>query len=356
MKKSTKKSSNRSMLFLAELRWLAQWPSARIKNQPKIRLNPEIIKDNLYVIYAKEMVRAGFINQADLYYFDIRYQKEKIEVEDGIIVHTFNQIDDCFDKLKSFYNFVFYRGNYNEWNDVLKKTKADKYLFYAADSKYWPRFFDQKYLDIIYLDENDQKHKINKLFPKSRIVILDKTVNPDIFYPSKDGKKNYDICYPGNFMPWKEHGILFSAINKIKEKDKIKIICPGKTFDRRKTIEIWAKKYGVNVILPESLPPKELAQVMRQSKIGVIPNELDANPRTITEMIACGLPIVANKNLTGGLKLINKNTGLKTSVDNLPKVIEQLIKNYNKYSTAKYFKKYFLPAAATKHNFIDPLK
>tara|TARA_B100000989_G_C19519440_1_gene463385 strand:+ start:297 stop:1445 length:1149 start_codon:yes stop_codon:yes gene_type:complete len=54
----------------------------------------------------------------------------------------------------------------------------------------------------------------------------------------------------------------------------------------------------------------ELKKSYQQSKFIFLPNYADASPRVLSEAMATGLPALINRNILGGWKYINQNTGV----------------------------------------------
>lgn len=71
-----------------------------------------------------------------------------------------------------------------------------------------------------------------------------------------------------------------------------------------------------------------------------LPNILDASPRVLTEALCHNLPCLVNKNIVGGWKYVNKNTGeffsSEKDFENSLKILLNNMKD-NKYSPRKYF-------------------
>ena len=57
------------------------------------------------------------------------------------------------------------------------------------------------------------------------------------------------------------------------------------------------------------IPYEELKKMYNKCKFIFLPNEKDASPRVLTEAMATDLPALINKNILGGWKYINSETG-----------------------------------------------
>ena len=84
----------------------------------------------------------------------------------------------------------------------------------------------------------------------------------------------------------------------------------------------------------------DLKKKYNQSRFIFIPNEKDASPRVLTEALATNIPCLVNKNILGGWKYVNEETGeFFTNEKDIEKPLDILldkIKN-KKYSPRDYF-------------------
>jgi len=352
---NTKKND---LLFLWTFRWKNQLSNNKdiVQNQ-NFNWHDIEIQDDYYFQYSRELIKNNFIDKANFCFFDARFKKEIKEIYPKIFVYIFPSIESCLKDLEGNYKLLITRGNFDEFNPLLDTIKKDVSIFYAGYREFIPTYIPIEKFDIIWVDSLKQLKIGKNKFPNNKWVFLKKTVNSNIFYNDKNIEKKYDICYPAqHFAPFKNHELLFSSISRMKNKKDITVICPGK-YDLKfslSEVNLWAKMHDINVSFPGFLSSDDLAQTMRQSKIGVIPSEKEGNPRIITEMIACGLPIVANKNLSSGLDYITSQTGVASSLDNFTKNLEKLLKNYKKYSPEKYFIKNLSSEKVVKECLIDP--
>lgn len=90
----------------------------------------------------------------------------------------------------------------------------------------------------------------------------------------------------------------------------------------------------------EMLKYDVLCKSYKQSRFIFIPNKADASPRVLTEALCSDLPCLINKNILGGWKYINDNTGeFFTDENDLEVALNKLLPKIkeNKYSPRKYF-------------------
>lgn len=88
----------------------------------------------------------------------------------------------------------------------------------------------------------------------------------------------------------------------------------------------------------------EFIKSINQSKFTFLPNTMDASPRTLTESLCLNKPVLVNKNIIGGWKYVNKNTGEFFSDENdLRENLSYLLDNYSNYQPRKYFSNNYGP-------------
>ena len=92
------------------------------------------------------------------------------------------------------------------------------------------------------------------------------------------------------------------------------------------------EKYKDKIIVTDFLDYFDLQEKMRQSKFLFVPNIYDASPRVVSECISKNIPVLMNKNIIGGSKYINYNTGelfidehdIKNALNNLLNKIDYI--------------------------------
>jgi len=343
-------TKNKKLIILWTLRGLIK------KIDGKVFINPKSKTSDLYAILAKGLIDKKIVDQAELIWIDPRAIKKNGYVYPNVKMRIFNSTKEAEKALdKESCEYLFIRGNYSEFSKISNSIVAGFKMFYAADPEYWPTFWPKNYFDLIFVDEKDQVIQGQKKYPKTKVTLLDKPVNTKIFKPQKI-KKIYDVCYIGNFIFWKNHQLLFSALEKIKNSHKIKVVCVGRTYNRDNELKIAAWKYHLNIKFINEADQEMVAKIINQSKCGVIVSEKDANPRTINETLACGVPLVVSDNLVGGKRAIKSTTGIISKNQDLPQKIAWMIKNYKKFKPAKYYNKNFNVDKVIKNCFLKNLK
>tara|TARA_B100000787_G_C16197105_1_gene301751 strand:- start:2217 stop:2822 length:606 start_codon:yes stop_codon:yes gene_type:complete len=95
---------------------------------------------------------------------------------------------------------------------------------------------------------------------------------------------------------------------------------------------------NINIEVTKKLDYYTLAKKYDECKLIFIPNIHDASPRVLCESLAHDLRCLVNKNLVGGWKYVNENTGeFFTNEKDFEEKIDKILNNYDSYSPRKYF-------------------
>lgn len=295
-------------------------------------------RDDIYVYLAENLIKEGIVSEAIFVYNDHPLiNKKEIKIAPKVRGFFMSSIDQKY--LKQKYWGVFVRGNWIEHKEFVKSLDYERSFFYAADNDFLPTQVDAKIFGTIFIDEKYQANIVKKKFPKTKAIIFDKPIKTEIFKPRKC-KKVYDLCYVANWRQWKFHNMLFSALLKLNKKGKkLKIALVGKIAPHDRELNIMLYKYKINAHIYEMVDQDKVSDIINKSKFTCQLAEIDANPRSLTESLACGVPVLANKDLSAGIRLINNQTGKKVALSSLDKGIEYMLANYKKYQAYEYFKK-----------------
>ena len=143
-------------------------------------------------------------------------------------------------------------------------------------------------------------------------------VNLEKFYPVKSieekqilrGKKGFSandfiLIYTAEFIPRKNHKLLFDILPKLKNKiPTLKIIFCGKG-ELLENYKEFAKKNTMDYVIFTGYT-KEVADYCRLSDVLVMPSLQEGLPMAMIEAIATGLPVVASK-IRGHIDVIASN-------------------------------------------------
>jgi glycosyltransferase involved in cell wall biosynthesis len=283
------------------------------------------------------MIECGFADKADMVFVNAHLHKQyvKIKLSRNVCLHFCPGKKD-YKNLDDKYKTIFIRGNYNEYPDVLAKVDYGGLIYYAADSDFYPKCIDPKRIDLFLADEKSHAREIEEKYPGVKTHIFDKIIDESVFKPVK-AKKEFDICFTANFSPWKNHNLLCSQIKKSQTNPRVVFV--GNLLGQEQRVKTLAWKYGINAVFTGLVEPTEAAKFLSKSKLSVFPQELDANPRTLTESLAAGIPVVVNSEMTGGVRLVNNLTGVKTKPEKMHLAIKAMMKDYKKYKPDEYYKK-----------------
>lgn len=96
--------------------------------------------------------------------------------------------------------------------------------------------------------------------------------------------------------------------------------------------------YGNLCIMKEFMSQKELIKTYQQTKCLLLPNTVDASPRILTEALSCDCRCLVNKEILGGWKYVNENTGeFFTNKEDFETSMIKIFNNYNEYNPSEYF-------------------
>ena len=94
---------------------------------------------------------------------------------------------------------------------------------------------------------------------------------------------------------------------------------------------------------------KDMLKLYDQAKFLFLPNEADASPRVLTECLSIDLPCLVNKNIIGGWKYVNNNTGeFFTNETDVKESVTKLMSNIDKYEPRKYIVENYGPINSGK--------
>ena len=88
----------------------------------------------------------------------------------------------------------------------------------------------------------------------------------------------------------------------------------------------------------DKLEWNDLVTKYKETKFIFIPSIADASPRVITEALCLDLPIIVNKNILGGWKYVNEQTGVFfNDLNDFEYNLGILLKNMDTYTPRQYF-------------------
>jgi glycosyltransferase involved in cell wall biosynthesis len=214
-------------------------------------------------------------------------------------------------------DLIICRGGFKYYDCINKRFPKAKKVYYGAGARFYPTTGYEKY-DLFLTDSNAQLIKIRK---KGKNVALFIKPAATLFKPFKT-KKKFDICFIANAAQAriKRHKLFLQSFAK----SKLSILNLGGT---NKKLVALARKLGVNIKWDGWSLRKNLPQKISKCRVGVCcSTNYDSCPRVIPEYLACGVPIVATKNMNFWHdKYIVPGTGLLVREDRLLHGVKKLL-------------------------------
>ena len=202
-------------------------------------------------------------------------------------------------------DIIIARGGFNENWGICKKFPDAKKVYYGAGVRYKPQ---KGNWDLILVDSAKQQKKI----PGSKLFV--KPAADNLFYPM-DVEKKYDVCFMANAtqMDIKRHKLAFNSLRNFK------VLHLGLSNDKIKgyknvTVGGWHRR-------------RKLPKLISQCRVGLIcSTDYDSCPRVLTEYLACGIPVVATRNMNfWHEKYVNPDTGILCGDDDIAKSIRKVL-------------------------------
>lgn len=131
------------------------------------------------------------------------------------------------------------------------------------------------------------------------------TVDKSVFRPGSCGERDIDFLFAGQFIRRKGLGDLLEALRLCQKRGhSFRVALAGGLR------EDWAVGIPEEVEVLGWLRPYEQAQVMRRSKVLVLPSRLDHWGVVVLEAAQCGCLLVVSDQVGAGAELVNQKNGL----------------------------------------------
>ena len=177
--------------------------------------------------------------------------------------------------------------------------------------------------------------KRNKV-PPERVVLNPYGADPEKFYPDDNIKKTYTGIMVGDFRSHKQQHLIIENWSKVKGK----LLLIGRTHPPlgqppyvqkcRKLISRFDLSNRVKI--QDFVAHDELPRIINSAEIGIHVGQGESASRSVTEMMACGLPMVVLKKYRSNVEWV-KDGGLKVEPNTIGTAV-----NYLKNNPAKYRK------------------
>lgn len=173
-----------------------------------------------------------------------------------------------------------------------------------------------RFADLVAPVSEDLAAQIQTIEPRARIQPVDNVVDTDVFHPASGRhRRALDEAEPARLLTVaalsakKGHGDLFEALAQLLRKRPVILDLVGDG-ERRAELEHQARRLGLSdaVRFRGELPKEEVAAIMRESDVFVLPSRFENLPCVLIEAMASGLPAVATD--VGGVKELATGDGL----------------------------------------------
>lgn len=171
------------------------------------------------------------------------------------------------------------------------------------------------------------------------------------FYPMPDVEKKYDffiVTWAGD-IKHKRWDLVVQLIEELCPQYKLCVLAYKGTpsRDEQNIINEFVDK-GNLTFITKWISKENFPIIMNSAKVLIVPSEWDNHPRIMDQALLCNIPIVVNKNIYGGQKLINKSTGILSSPEDLSKNAEIVLKELTgKAKTREWYLDNYGPYNAT---------
>ena len=174
-------------------------------------------------------------------------------------------------------DIIWSRGGFKEQVKILNSYNTVPKVYYGAGIRFCPQ--DGVKYDLILVDSEYQKKKVQKKHPKTRVELWIKPA-PEFFKPPDKYEPQFDVCFIAN------------GTQAVKGHDFVARTCPKDLFVMHLGFKSKVDKLPNvrrNRVLKRNMPRQ-----IHRCKVGILPyDKNDSCPRALVEMYACGLPIVA---------------------------------------------------------------
>lgn len=192
---------------------------------------------------------------------------------------------------------------------------------------------DFPYCSRVFVTTKEQKQLISHktMYPRRQIVVCPFTAT-GVFGPKETyGDERYDVVYITDWRRMKRQHLLIEALDKI-EFSRIAFIggIHDQTYfnEHRKKIKQTYNRGFVELI--DRVPAFAVPSYLRESKVAVQLSESEGGSRVVTEVMACGVPLIVCDDCDSNRQRVENNkTGyvIKPTPDALAKKINKLLRS-----------------------------
>ena len=159
---------------------------------------------------------------------------------------------------------------------------------------------------------------------KNKISIIPNYVNTELFKPSDNFTKEFDILFIGRITHQKNVQGLLEALKDLN----IKAFIIGDGDLKKGLIEQYGNLDG-RVVWQDAIPHNDLPNIMNRCLIYILPSFYEGHPKTLIEAMAAGMPVIGT-DVPGIREIIeNRKNGMLcgTEANDIKSAIEKLLTN-----------------------------
>lgn len=257
-----------------------------------------------------------------------------------LLSHPFTR-DSSYEQYKKYKEDNFLILGISSYNEFPKITTNTHDVLNNPNEKAWKNYDYMKVVSGWLHCFRQPDRFIDRGIPRALISESDFT-DTVTFCPDKSVQKKYDFLYICPRDADKNcDGWVSTNKNWKLGKECVEILC--RDFNMRGLLvgrkgcplpEHAAK----NCETTDFLSRDQLIRCYRMSKAILIPNQSDASPRVLTEALCCDVPALVNRNILGGWKYINGQTGVFfDSSKDFPDKVRKFQQNYFLFQPRNYF-------------------
>ena len=156
------------------------------------------------------------------------------------------------------------------------------------------------------------------------------------FKIGSEKEKMYDLIMIANWLRWKRHKLLFSAMSRIEcHIRRIALIGYAAEGRSLNDIILESKEYGIyrKIDFYEKIPHVRVRKILQKSKVGVMLSKEEGANRGIYECFFSNVPVIlTDQNKGVNRDHINAHTGVLANDSKLSDAILYMLENYQRFN------------------------
>lgn len=180
----------------------------------------------------------------------------------------------------------------------------------------------------------------NKQMPYTEVVVVPAPVDTTVFKVEENiiQKSQLQLLLNARYAAYKNHGDVFKALKRLKEKGVlVRLSCIGRADAGKEKVVKLAKGLGVSdmVTFLDPVPQKELVGIYHQHDVLVLPSYNEAVGMVVPEAMACGLPTITSDTVGANVYVEEGETGLIFKTGDVQELTEAIQKMTDKKLVAE---------------------